>query len=92
MGEVTCGNCGACCMEMSSPPFVCNEWRTVPYDLQHGIGDYLDGRRYNESGPCCWLDLATGECQHYEHRPQVCREDLQVGDDGCKRWRVKYPG
>lgn len=40
--------------------------------------------------PCCWLDVKTRRCRWYEHRPSVCREDLQVGDAGCLAWREEY--
>lgn len=39
--------------------------------------------------PCFWLDLETLRCQHYDHRPDVCR-DFKVGGRHCNGWRETY--
>ncbi|MEY2725765.1 MAG: hypothetical protein RLZZ458_1632 [Planctomycetota bacterium] len=33
--------------------------------------------------PCVWLNLATLRCQHYDYRPQACR-DFEIGSVLCR--------
>lgn len=35
-----------------------------------------------EELPCCWLDLSTKRCKHYDLRPSICRE-FEVGCEAC---------
>jgi len=116
-----CTDCGACCMEMRSPPFVgiyvrgpgkgssannAAEARIVPSGATDHFGDvsrimsapeearrvYLEGLfsdRPNQS-PCSWFDAETKQCRWYEHRPDVCRNGLDVGSSGCLHWRRKF--
>ncbi len=37
--------------------------------------------------PCVWLNLETLRCNHYELRPQACR-DFEISSDLCRlsRW------
>jgi uncharacterized cysteine cluster protein YcgN (CxxCxxCC family) len=37
-------------------------------------------------GPCSWFDPETGQCKHYDYRPNVC-EDFEVGGEDCLRFR-----
>lgn len=39
---------------------------------------------------CLWFDERTRQCKHYELRPEICRSDLLLGDEACRRWRDKY--
>jgi Fe-S-cluster containining protein len=41
------------------------------------------------TGPCCWLDRATGACRYYAHRPLVCRE-YERGGDRCLEARAAW--
>lgn len=92
-----CDDCGLCCMHMRTPPFIRMhdpEWDALPGHLKDEITNYLDGPRATlqdlsfiaDQSPCIWLDLITGKCRHYEHRPSVCR-DFQVGNESCRDWR-----
>lgn len=36
--------------------------------------------------PCCWLDLETKECKHYEHRPELCQK-FELGGYDCVELR-----
>jgi len=80
-----CDNCGLCCMHMGSPPFVPGEY--ISKNLENEIEAFLDSpRNLHDSKPCLWLDLQTGKCKHYGHRPDVCRE-FEVGGEACERFR-----
>lgn len=88
MSDVTCDNCGACCRHMVQPPFSADEraWIFSGTPLMEGIAGCLDDFNANirpslpEDWPCCWLDLVTMTCRHYELRPLVCRDN---GGEGC---------
>lgn len=83
-----CTNCGLCCMELSSPPFTNVDWERLPAELQAEVNRFLDSPRFIPDGnPCFWLDMVTGQCKHYDHRPDVCRE-FEVGSDTCREWRT----
>ena len=43
-----------------------------------------------ENLACVWFDVQTKRCKFYEHRPSICRETLQPGDEACRRWREEY--
>lgn len=47
---------------------------------------------YDDLGetPCCWLDLETRRCRFYEHRPSICRDGVELGDEACRSWRDEY--
>ncbi len=40
-----------------------------------------------DGSPCVWYDAKTRRCRHYEHRPELCRDEVQPGDEACLRWR-----
>lgn len=72
-------NCGACCMKLwrGRPPFMEDE--QIP-DIQ--IIETV------QDSPCCWFDLETKRCRHYEQRPKICR-DFVVGSDNCLTCRTQ---
>ena len=43
----------------------------------------------DEDRPCVWLQ-SDGTCRHYEHRPKVCREAIEPGDDGCRTFLRRW--
>ena len=77
-------------MHMGSPPFVgTEEWDRVPEPLRTETLKYICGPRRQSLGdeaPCCWLDLVTGTCRHYEHRPDICR-DFKRDTGACRTHR-----
>jgi len=96
MSKDFCHNCGLCCMHMRTPPFIGGddpEWNNLDPALKKEIDDFVIGNpspRYElmvahegAINPCIWLDLITGKCKHYEHRPSVCR-DFHVGCESCR--------
>ena len=97
MGDF-CNNCGLCCMHMRTPPFCGPEdpqWQALSAELKAEIDDWVMGGNprwefmvQNEGNvnPCIWLNLLTGECRHYELRPDVCRE-YEVGNQSCRTLR-----
>lgn len=40
-----------------------------------------------DGSPCIWYDAETKRCRHYDHRPVLCRDEVQPGDESCLRWR-----
>ena len=86
---LNCDNCGACCMEMRTPPFIGDEYFSLPDDLFVEVIEAVQSDRPPES-PCIWLDLETRQCRHYEHRPDICRDELECGDKACRAWRKEY--
>lgn len=98
-GTDWCKGCGMCCMHTRTPPFLMSddpEWLALPQELRDEIDDWTSGSnpRFNlmadhddgELNPCLWLDLVTGRCRHYEHRPEICR-DYEVGNSSCRTAR-----
>jgi len=93
----SCEGCGACCMEMGSPPFDsfpsedggASEIDCLP---PHVLAEYEAGMRirredgFPDGVPCFWLD-ADRRCQYYEHRPSVCRLFAR-GSADCLAWRA----
>lgn len=87
----TCDNCGACCMEMRSPPFLGDadpEFAALPGEMRVEIVKHALGDAPYES-PCLWLDLKTRKCMHYDLRPDICRE-FERGEEACWMWRKTY--
>lgn len=85
--DLRCVNCGACCLRVGSPPFrSAAELDALPIDLRRQLADYVGSPRHRPDGPCCWLDLFTGQCRHHELRPQACR-DLAVAGHQCETSR-----
>lgn len=72
---ISCNGCGLCCMWESQPPFGDGEEKP---DIE------ITPNPFNT--PCCWLDLETKKCKHYEHRPKICR-DFQLGGSDCVELR-----
>lgn len=88
-----CNNCGLCCMHMGAPPFSITDYENLPSDLKRSVDAFEDSPRRKwqyangeSEGACSWLNLETGRCKHYEHRPDVCRE-FEVGNSGCRALR-----
>ena len=67
-------------------------WHELPDHLRQELETFWElhaGKTDQLQGPCIWLDLETRQCQHHEHRPQVCR-DFEVGSRQCQEWRAFY--
>lgn len=64
--------------------------RQLPEPLKQELLEYLDWlKRERPRGerPCLWFDQQRRTCKHYEHRPSICRDAVQVGDESCRAWR-----
>jgi Fe-S-cluster containining protein len=86
----SCDGCGACCMQQGHPPYTNDERDYVPHELLGPIDEYLASLEEEDFGqPCIWLDMETRQCQHYDHRPQVCR-DFERGNNLCVQLRLKF--
>jgi Fe-S-cluster containining protein len=85
-----CGGCGLCCKTQCYPPFFDYERPFVPAELLAEIDAALEADDGTAPGcdakPCLWFDEVTGQCKHYEDRPDVC-QDFVVGSDDCLEWR-----
>lgn len=97
---LSCKGCGACCMEIESPPGYqlysmlqtddTDKLRfdTLPQDAKQALLNYYQKGSF-EVAPCIWLNTETRECRYYDHRPEVCR-DFEVGCEACLTWRRLY--
>lgn len=86
MSQISCTNCGVCCMHLSSPPFSDPKvFNALPNELRQPILDWMDARDHlglGDENPCLWFDIEKRQCKHYEHRPRVCRE-FKMGSKDC---------
>jgi len=65
--------------------------KQLPDHLVDGLLAYgRDLKRWQGEQPCLWYDRQRKRCKHYEHRPGICREALQPGDESCRAWRNQY--
>jgi uncharacterized protein len=95
-----CDGCGACCTEQAALPV---SWYAAPESTRLGdpstlppdllaelvkLRDRFLATQFPPDGsPCVWYDPATRRCRHYEHRPELCRDEVKPGDEACLRWR-----
>lgn len=49
-----------------------------------------DQKEHPNNSICIWFDEEKRQCKHYDLRPSVCREEVQVNDEACHRWRGAY--
>ena len=90
INEGMCNNCGACCMHIGMPPFASfddYEFQILPSHLKRELRSHRNevlgpAEAHGTGNPCLWLNLATRQCRHYEHRPFCCRE-FRPGSDVC---------
>ena len=68
--------------------------RALPDDLKRELLEYGErirtGQPHPRGGICLWFDEITRKCRHYELRPSICREGVEVGDEACLSWRDQY--
>ena len=83
----SCDGCGACCMNESAPPYMPNELDVLPPALRSEV-EKAQREPPVEKG-CIWLDRKTLRCQHYEERPEVCRQFALAGEE-CLETRQRY--
>lgn len=85
---ISCEACGACCLEIGSPPFMGFEVYELPDRLRDQVLDYLKNEPDREASkkPCHWFNRETMKCNNYEYRPIVCR-DFEVGCVSCLSYR-----
>lgn len=94
-----CDGCGACCTGQAALPvnMVGSTFRMpscsppLPPELEAELREAAE--RFEREGwpadgtPCIWYDAEARRCRHYEHRPTLCRDEVEPGDDACRRWR-----
>lgn len=97
----SCADCGFCCEGIGSPivlyasrpsshgphPF---RPADLPAELIAEIDEHFVGlfRGQEPQERCLWFDPVARQCQHYEFRPQICR-DYELGGSECRRLRKK---
>ena len=92
---ISCDGCGACCMEIGSPPFIGEDdpdFQSLPDDVRHEFQVGLERRAaagWPDPAPCFWFNWTTKRCMHYEHRPSICRE-FEIGSLACRGYRENY--
>lgn len=71
-------------------------YEALPERIKRELQAYrkeLFSDRSIQEGPCVWLNLATMQCRHYEHRPDICRDrddGVVPGNEACLNWRKEY--
>lgn len=91
----SCEGCGLCCEGIGSPvvlyasrPGFEHHHPFRPVDLPAPLVEEIDFhfaglvRGQEPLEQCLWYDANTRGCQHYEYRPQVCR-DYELGGRAC---------
>lgn len=91
MNQITCANCGACCIAEGAPPFSGQgELNTLPADVcasyDEGIAQHIRNGCWEE--PCFWL-TPESRCEFYDYRPRICRE-YEVGGIACLGSRDEF--
>jgi Fe-S-cluster containining protein len=96
MSKITCDDCGLCCMHVRAPLLLPSERAKLPKRLQRELAEWVESPRrkwLNDrcgvDTPCLWLDLRTGRCREYDHRPAVCRE-YEVDCPSCREVRRRW--
>ncbi len=88
-----CFQCGACCREMNSPPFIGPDdpdMLALPAEVRADYDRGMQGREFTgwpDGVPCFWL-TDEGTCRHYAHRPSICREFVSRSS-ACDSWRAQ---
>lgn len=66
----------------------------MPHELMQELQAYAkflrDTEKHPNNGICIWFDEQTRKCKHYDLRPDICRHEVVVGDDGCLFWREEH--
>lgn len=84
---LNCDDCGLCCSEQGTPPFSHTPGDSPPKELEWDIDAHA--MRYDYGLPCLWFNVETKRCNHYEHRPEACRDAVVPGDEYCLNFRSK---
>lgn len=67
--------------------------RPLPKRLRDKLERVIEGPLGGDDYcPCVWLNRFTGKCIHYKHRPTMCRDVLQLGDETCLGIRSDFFG
>ncbi len=95
----SCEGCGLCCEGIGSPVLLYasrtglpNPHPFRPAELPQRLIEEIDShfagltRGQEPQTLCLWYDINTRSCQHYEYRPQVCR-DYELGGRACLQRR-----
>ncbi|WP_437192693.1 YkgJ family cysteine cluster protein [Planctomicrobium sp. SH527] len=91
----SCDGCGACCHTVSAPPYQIDHVRNepaekgVPQALLLDILPAWEIRLLVDHSPCPWFDAANRQCQHYEIRPDACR-DFEINSPSCHAVREQW--
>lgn len=96
-----CSDCGACCTEQAAlPVHLVGEYaadflpvnlllESLAEELRQTAARFVREGFPPDGSPCIWYDAATKGCRHYEHRPELCRDEVNPGDQACMKWRRK---
>ncbi len=81
----SCDNCGACCMATPVPPFEPGEEiaKRVPPELLNRVHERIERGQQFDRLPCVWFDSTSKRCQHYDLRPDACR-DFEINGQLCR--------
>lgn len=95
----SCETCGLCCQGIGSPVLIYatrpglptpHPFRpaNLPQELIEEVDQNFAGlvRGQEPQERCLWFNPVTLKCQHYEYRPQVCR-DYELAGRACLQRR-----
>ena len=94
----SCDDCGVCCNGQEALPV---SWYLAPRDpmgdpaalpseLRAELEQMLVGflaHGFPRGTPCVWYDQEKRKCKHYEVRPEICKTEVNPGDEACRRIR-----
>ncbi len=94
----SCDDCGACCTgQCALPIHLVNEHAGIEPvsplppeladELRETVARFQRDGWPDDGSPCIWYDAEKRQCKHYEHRPELCRDEVKVGDTACLKWR-----
>lgn len=58
--------------------------------LEQYLANRILGSRSIQWPACIWLDPESLQCRWYDHRPNICRTAVKVGDACCRSWRKEF--
>jgi len=93
-----CDDCGACCTGQAALPvhLVGEDFRLegvkpltaeLRAELLEAVARFRRDGFPPDGSPCIWYDGLHRRCRHYDYRPELCRDEVQPGDESCRRWR-----
>ena len=83
-----CKRCGACCLDIGTPPFLPEEMAGLPQSIRETVEALFetDPDRSESGKPCYFYDEIGHACRIYQCRPKICRQ-FGPGGKACRDHR-----